>query len=348
MRAAQFISRLRGEVHADRDTSVEALLTRFKQSMPARRYLWEPLCISALNTPAAEASAQVFLNVLRDSLNGSREDSDLLLPAEDLGALFPEPAARFVAAAGGKVVSGCTVESVRREDKALAVISQHGLERFSHVVCALPPFRVPEVLRPMAELDAVLETVSRLRHEPITRSTYPPQCGCQAMLGLEGADTMALDRGQLSAQHGLIGVVISARGLHQDLDQDSLTAEVHAELQAALGLPRRYGAGLSRRSADLRLRSGSSARPSALRSLASTSPATILRAPTPHARGRRASGVACARMILAKAMKAPRRQDAKKEPSLRRAPWLHAVALKRPYRRTFGRFLASWRLGGRI
>ncbi len=50
------------------------------RALAARRYLWEPLCISALNTPPAEASAQVFLNVLRDSFNGSREDSELLLP----------------------------------------------------------------------------------------------------------------------------------------------------------------------------------------------------------------------------------------------------------------------------
>ncbi len=141
LRAAQFMSRLRAaRFTLERDTSVDALLIRFKQRPAVRRYLWEPLCVSALNTPAAEASAQVFLNVLRDSLNGSREDSELLLPAVDLGALFPEPAARFVMAAGGRVVAGCAVESVRREGEEFAVVSQRGLERFSHVICALPPY----------------------------------------------------------------------------------------------------------------------------------------------------------------------------------------------------------------
>ena len=45
---------------------------------------------------AGRASAQVFANVLRDALDGARENSDLLLPRADLGQLFPEPAAAFV------------------------------------------------------------------------------------------------------------------------------------------------------------------------------------------------------------------------------------------------------------
>jgi hydroxysqualene dehydroxylase len=214
LRAAYLMTQLRAaHFTLDEDTSVDALLSRFKQSPAVRRYLWEPLCVSALNTPPAEASAQVFLNVLRDSFNGSREDSELLLPAENLGALFPEPAARFIAAAGGKIVDGCSVQSVTREGDKLRVISQQGLERFSHVICALPPFRLPEVLGGMRELAAVLETVSRLRHEPIysVYLQYPQNVRLpQAMLGLEGGRAQWLfDRGRLCAQPGLIGVVIS-------------------------------------------------------------------------------------------------------------------------------------------
>jgi predicted NAD/FAD-binding protein len=49
--------------------------------------LIEPLCVSALNTPADQASAQVFLRVLKDALFGVRGGSHLLLPRTDLGAL---------------------------------------------------------------------------------------------------------------------------------------------------------------------------------------------------------------------------------------------------------------------
>jgi squalene-associated FAD-dependent desaturase len=243
LRAAKFMSQLRAaHFTLEQDTTVDALLTRFKQSPPARRYLWEPLCVSALNTPPAEASAQVFLNVLRDSLSGTREDSELLLPAEDLGTLFPDPAAQFVAASGGRVVPGCAVHSVAGQEGEFTVATQEGAERFAQVICALPPYRVAEVLADVGGLEAVRNSAARLRHEPIYSIylQYPESVRLpQAMLGLEGGRSQWLfDRGRLCGQHGLIGIVISARGLHQDLDQEALAAEVHAELQRALpGLP---------------------------------------------------------------------------------------------------------------
>jgi hypothetical protein len=57
----------------------------------------DPLCVSALNTPACEASGQVFLRVLQDSLFSGRGGSNLLLPRTDLGALLPWPRAAWSA-----------------------------------------------------------------------------------------------------------------------------------------------------------------------------------------------------------------------------------------------------------
>jgi hypothetical protein len=54
------------------------------QHGPLRRYLWESLCLAALNTSPQQASAQIFVNTLRDSLGGGRAATDLLLPAADL------------------------------------------------------------------------------------------------------------------------------------------------------------------------------------------------------------------------------------------------------------------------
>jgi squalene-associated FAD-dependent desaturase len=62
--------------------------------------LIEPLCVSALNLPADQASATVFLRVMRDALFGPRvgswSASSLLLPRVDLSALFPQAAARWL------------------------------------------------------------------------------------------------------------------------------------------------------------------------------------------------------------------------------------------------------------
>ena len=57
---------------------------------------FEPLCVSALNTPASRASGKVFLRVLQDSLFGVRGGSNLLLPCVDLGALFPHAAVAWL------------------------------------------------------------------------------------------------------------------------------------------------------------------------------------------------------------------------------------------------------------
>jgi hypothetical protein len=72
------------------DCTVTELLQRFDQTDRLCRLMWNPLCIAALNTPAEQASAQVFLNVLRDSLGASRAASDMLLPRLNLSALFPK------------------------------------------------------------------------------------------------------------------------------------------------------------------------------------------------------------------------------------------------------------------
>ena len=70
------------------------LLRHYAQSDTLIRQLWDPLCLAALNTPTAQASAGLYARVLRDSLGGRREASDLLLPCTDLSALWPDAAAR--------------------------------------------------------------------------------------------------------------------------------------------------------------------------------------------------------------------------------------------------------------
>ena len=52
-----------------------------------RQEMIEPLCVSALNTTSVNASAQVFLRVLRDALFGTPGSSNLLLPRVDLSQL---------------------------------------------------------------------------------------------------------------------------------------------------------------------------------------------------------------------------------------------------------------------
>ena len=61
-----------------------------------KRDLVEPLCVAALNTPAPQASARVFLRVLKDALFSGPGGADLLLPRRPLSELLAGPAASWL------------------------------------------------------------------------------------------------------------------------------------------------------------------------------------------------------------------------------------------------------------
>lgn len=113
-----------------RDWTVLQLLHYHAQSDTLIRQVWEPLCLAALNTPVASASAGLFARVLRDSLAGRREDSDLLLPCTDLSALWPDAAARQVT-----MRYGSTVRQLRPAEDGIDI----NQERFDAAVLAVPP-----------------------------------------------------------------------------------------------------------------------------------------------------------------------------------------------------------------
>lgn len=215
------------------DISVSEWLERNKTPPRQRRFLWEPLCIAALNTPADRASAQVLANVLRDSLAGPRSASDMLLPQVNLSALFPEPATQFVSRCGGTMHLGRRVNSIRRENDAW-LIDDAG--PFTQVVIAVAPYHLANLVPSLAPQAAHFEW------EPIVTSyfTYPDTVRLpQAMLGVDaGLAQWLFDRGQLCGQHGLIAAVISARGRHLDLSTQQLERGIHTEIAGLVaGLP---------------------------------------------------------------------------------------------------------------
>lgn len=207
------------------DITVTAWLERNKTPSRQRRLLWEPLCIAALNTPAERASAQVLANVLRDSLAGSRAASDMLLPQVDLTALFPEPAAAFIAQRGGAVHAGHRVASLRSEADGWRI---DDAGPFAQVVVAVAPYHLGNLVPELAP------QVEHFDWEPIVTSyfSYPDWVRLpQPMLGVDaGLAQWLFDRGQLCGQDGLIAAVISARGRHLDLPTAELERGIHQEI----------------------------------------------------------------------------------------------------------------------
>ncbi len=222
------------------DITVSALLERHGQNANLSLKLWQPLCIAALNTPIYKASAQVLLNVLRDALNQSRADSDMLLPRLDFTALFPERAATFIEQRGGKVLRSTGVEKIELHDDAVTLTTAYGTHRFSQVICATPPSIAAKLLGNLAALSNCVAQINALEQQPIytVYVQYPSHVRLPSpMLGLhQCASQWLFDKGQINNQHGLIASVISAEGEHQDWSQEQLAQQVISELRQEFGI----------------------------------------------------------------------------------------------------------------
>jgi squalene-associated FAD-dependent desaturase len=123
--------------HARPHETVSALLLRYQQTETLCYRLWTPLCLAALNTPIQQSCAQLFLNVLRDSLNGPRHASDCLIPRMDLTALWPAAAADHLTMRYRHIV-----RAVRATDTHVEVDDEH----FDACVVATPPYAAARIL----------------------------------------------------------------------------------------------------------------------------------------------------------------------------------------------------------
>ncbi len=235
--ALRFMASLRArEFRVEPDCSVARLLDEHSQTGALRTRVWEPLCVSALNTPVERASAQVFVSVLRDGLTGARDASDLLIARTDLGRLFPEPAAEYVKARGGAILLGVPARRVARVPGGFRL---NDAEVFSRVVIACGPHQVGQLLVQLPELDDALSAINAFAYEPIVTCylQYPGSVSLPApMLGFSGGIAQwVFDRGRLGGPKGLLAAVISASGAHEELSKEKLVSQIEAELKAALG-----------------------------------------------------------------------------------------------------------------
>jgi squalene-associated FAD-dependent desaturase len=228
-------------LHAD--CSVAELLDRFDQTPRLTALLWRPLCLAALNTPLEQASAKVFLAVLRDSLGARRAASDMLLPAVDLGRLLPDAALHHLSAKGSEVRLGAAVRSLQRDPDGAWLVNG---ERFDGVVLAVPPPAAAQLLDGL-ELGDLCAALHAFRYEPITTCYLQydamlalplPFCALLDDPAANRHGQFVFDRGQLNPDdRGLLAVVVSAADAAASLGQDQLAALLAVQLGEAFGRP---------------------------------------------------------------------------------------------------------------
>ena len=213
------------------------------------RLLWEPLCLAALNTPVAEASAQVFANVLRASFAGAGNASDFLLPATDLSTLFPDAAAQFIAVRGGTVrlATHAQIVTAGRNDIILAV--DGNAEVAAAVIVAVGPHQLrqafaAEALAQLPSLSAAIGALETLTYEPIVTIWlgYAAAVAMPAPIARldDAPGQWVLDRPDVLARAAtadrpplaqLLAVVISASGPHMASPHAELAQAVDAQLR---------------------------------------------------------------------------------------------------------------------
>lgn len=209
------------------DIDVHTWLQQHKQSSRLIAQLWEPLCLAMLNTPIKEASAKIFARVLTETFK-SRHNTDLLLPTRGLGDSLPFHAEVYIQKHGGKISPQTRVRklSIKNGKVEGVIINDGSLLAADNVVIATPPSVSQALLMPHIPFTAPdsypIATVY-LQYPAHTQLPEP-------IIGLSGTLSQWLfERHEL--RPGLIAVVISGPGKHEQLDKKILVERVSQELK---------------------------------------------------------------------------------------------------------------------
>ena len=227
--------------------TVDALLRRAPTQRVKRRLI-EPLCVAALNTPMAHASAEVFLAVMRDSLFGARDASDLLLPQRPLAQLLPLPALAWLRAHGARVHLRKRVASLAQAGSGWRVDgaperpgSPDAAPPFDQVILATPASEAARLTQPLAP--AWSTTAAALAHEPIVTVTLvaPKRDWPAPMLALDSDDIaapaqFAFKLGEQPAHADRVTLVVSAAGRWLERGAEAVATAVVAQYRRGFDL----------------------------------------------------------------------------------------------------------------
>ncbi len=209
----------------------------------------DPLCISALNLPATQASGPIFLRVLQDGLFSGQGGSNLLIPRTDLSSLFPATAAQWLQTRGTQVHLGARAQALAH-DADTAQWRVNG-QAFDAVVLATSCAEAARLVE-QAQLSAAwqaraapwaavahglphtaIATVYAFSHQPLRNGKLLP-APMVALRSHAGAPAQfAFDKAQLNGPAGLIALVVSA----SHGDKDTLQTQVLEQARTQLQLP---------------------------------------------------------------------------------------------------------------
>jgi hypothetical protein len=195
--------------------------------------------------------------VLKAAFAAGTGAADFLVARTDLGRLFPDAAARFVAARGGAVRPGSRAEVLALDAEGALVGFGNARERYDAAVLAVGPHQLaravaPAVVQAVAPLHAALAAATGLTYEPIATAWLGYASGGSLPAPIVRLDDApgqwAFDRPDIAARAQpaatraalaqVIAVVVSASGPHDAWSAAELGQACDAQLRRLRpGLP---------------------------------------------------------------------------------------------------------------
>ena len=214
------------------------------QGLPpaVRELLIDPLCVAALNTSAADASAQVLLTVLRDALFSGSGSADLLLPRRPLDALLPHPAHAWLQARGAQIVFNRRVHRLQAAPRGGGGGGGGGgwqldEQTFDQVVLACSAGEAARLVQ--AQDAAWAGRAQALGYEPIiTVYLHCPGARLPSPMmalqeGPQAPAQFAFDHGQLGADPGVFAFVVSGARRWADAGAEAAGRAVRQQAMTA-------------------------------------------------------------------------------------------------------------------
>ncbi len=236
---------------------------RTRQPAELVERIWQPLVISALNTPADTACAATFLRVLRDSFGAQPASSDFVLPRRNLSDLFVDPAMTWLRHEGARISLRCDVRRIEVAPPLEAAARRSARYRIvggsrqpgppltvecDEIVLATPPYATARILDGLAA-PALIEELNRFEYLPITTAYlgWPEHRlgageGPPALLALNPSGTAErhaqwfFDRG-VHAHWRIAALVISDSRKARELGDERLADALVRQVVHEMGLP---------------------------------------------------------------------------------------------------------------
>lgn len=141
-------------------TTVSQWLAEHDQTLRNCQWLWYPLCLATMNTDPDEACANLFCNVLSDSLlNPTPGSTDFLIPRRNLSDLWPQ----FIAA-NVNTRWGQTVRDVDHDEQQVGIEGEY----FDACVMAVPPTNLKRIVGSWPNAAALVGALARFDYRAIT------------------------------------------------------------------------------------------------------------------------------------------------------------------------------------